>query len=330
MNIAGADHAQAMYYLPTDVPTIPKRRGNRMRPYRAYSIALIFFFMAAVVPADADQASLNKRYLRIKNHLAQSTFETPIYIHSETNGHVLKGEAYGLIHNPEINFALLRKTFTNHQNWCEFVSLHLNVKACTYHQNTGKKYLKFYVGRKYYEEPDNVYQVQYRFRVLSSTDNYFKVVLNAPRGPSGTRNYLMQVEAMKLNGKVLFRIISSYTSSRRSRFGTSIYLNTSGSKKIGFSVTGVDPQGKPVYVRGIKGIIERNVVRYYLAGKTLIAMRHEPKKDRYEKSLRYWFRETEKYSKQLHEMDLKKYLQVKLEERKNQLALQNAINGKQH
>ena len=50
--------------------------------------------------------------------------------------------------------------------------------------------------------------------------------------------------------------------SRVAMFG---YLNTLGRGKVGFSVVGRDSQGRPIYVRGLQGMIERNATRYHLA-----------------------------------------------------------------
>lgn len=278
--------------------------------------------------AVADYASLNKRYYAIKKYLDQSQFETPIYIHSSLSKQSLKGEVYGLIHNPDITFEQLGKAFANYKNWCEFIPLHLNVKACIYQRINKRRYLTFYVGRKFYQAPEDVYRVRYRFRLVTMTKGYFNVVLNAPYGPAGTSNYLLQLEVMKVEDMILFRVISSYTPSRRSRFGTSIYLSTKGKNKTGFTVVGVGDDGKPVYVRGIKGIIERNVIRYFLAGKAFMATRKLPYDKRYKALLQYWFLETEKYHKQLYEMSKKQYLKAKLHERQNQLELQKKYNQK--
>lgn len=278
--------------------------------------------------AVADYNSLNKRYHAIKKYLDQSKFETPIYIHSTASKISLKGEVYGLIHNPDITFEQLEKAFSNYKNWCDFIPLHLNLKACIYQRINKQRYLIFYAGRKFYQAPEDVYQIRYRFRLVTTSNNYFNVILNAPRGPAGTSNYLLQLEVMKIEDKILFRVISSYSSSRRSRFGTTIYLHTKGKHKIGFTVVGVDSDGKPIYVRGIKGVVERNVIRYFLAGKAFMATRKLPQDKRYKALLQYWFKETEKYHQQLYEMSKKEYLKTKLRERQNQLELQENYNKK--
>jgi hypothetical protein len=43
------------------------------------------------------------------------------------------------------------------------------------------------------------------------------------------------------------------------------YLATLGSSKVGFTVTRRQSNGQPEYIRGMRGLVERNAMRYYLA-----------------------------------------------------------------
>lgn len=300
--------------------------------YLRNGVCFFLVFAFAIFYSDlsyADANTLLNRYDKVRsNHNIHSQFSTPLYIESETKGPVLRGEVYGLIVNPDVTYEQLIKTFTNHRNWCDFIPLHLNVKGCIHTVEQNKKFIRFYVGRKHYESMDDVYALKYQFKVLKQTPNYCKIALKAPRGPSGTRNYLFQVEALKMNGKTLFRIVSQYQSSRMSRFGTKIYLKTLGKKKIGFSVVGADANGKPIYVKGIEGVLERNVVRYFLAGKAFMLTQKLNKDKRFKARLSFWFDETERYRMQLHEMSKIKYLQTKLQEHENQKELQKIYDRK--
>jgi hypothetical protein len=49
------------------------------------------------------------------------------------------------------------------------------------------------------------------------------------------------------------------------------YFATLGRDKIGFSTMGTDAQGRPMFVGGLAGAIERNVVRHFLAIETVLA-----------------------------------------------------------
>ena len=43
------------------------------------------------------------------------------------------------------------------------------------------------------------------------------------------------------------------------------YLAGAGREKVGFSVVERLPDGRPVYVDGVRGVVERSAMRYYLA-----------------------------------------------------------------
>src|SRR3546814_16967541 len=49
------------------------------------------------------------------------------------------------------------------------------------------------------------------------------------------------------------------------RMAMQAYLATAGSAKVGFTVTGKDGHGQPIHIGGMRGAIERNAMRYYLA-----------------------------------------------------------------
>jgi hypothetical protein len=181
-----------------------------------------------------------------------------------------------------------------------------------------------YVGRKFYQPLDKAYQVRYRFQATASTSAYFEASLSAATGPLGTSDYHTQLQAVAVPGGTLVHIQSSYRSSITSRWATSVYLATLGSGKIGFSRTGIDSTGRPAYVEGVRGTIERNTMRYYLALQAVLETRDLSEDNRFEARIRRWFELTEHYRPQLHEMDRAEYLQAKHREHINQLRLQDA------
>jgi hypothetical protein len=76
-------------------------------------------------------------------------------------------------------------------------------------------------------------------------------------------------------------------------------------------------------VEGVRGTIERNTMRYYLALEAVLETWDLPTNDRFEARIRRWFALTERYHPQLHEMNRAEYLQAKRQEHINQLRLQN-------
>jgi hypothetical protein len=92
------------------------------------------------------------------------------------------------------------------------------------------------------------------------------------------------------------------------------YLGTLGRDKVGFTVTGRDSDGQPRHVGGMRGLVERNTMRYYLAIEAFLGSRSAAPGARTEKSLRDWFAAIEAYPRQLHEMERADYLAMKRRE----------------
>ena len=107
-----------------------------------------------------------------------------------------------------------------------------------------------------------------------------------------------------------------------------LYLATVARHKVGFSVVGETWTGEPKYVGGQRGGSERNLVRYLLAIQTYFeTLDIEPEDERYRQRLETWFDYTEKYSRQLHELDKDEYISIKLQERNNQKILMAALES---
>jgi hypothetical protein len=87
-------------------------------------------------------------------------------------------------------------------------------------------------------------------------------------------------------------------------------------------VTGEPVNGQPAWIDGVRGVVERNTMRYYLAIDSYLANSQQPPAERYERSLQSWFTATEKYPRQLHELDRPAYLEMKRAEHVRQQTAQ--------
>jgi hypothetical protein len=181
------------------------------------------------------------------------------------------------------------------------------------------------VGTKDYQTPDEAYEVQYRFKATRDLEQ-IQVELESSRGPMGAKRNRLTVEAMSMNGETILHFTSAIEMSTVSRVATATYLATLGRHRIGFSVV-EDGDGKKTPVKGIKGMIERNAMRYYLALQTHIEQRKEPESTRFERSLSTWFDLTERFHDQLYEVPREEYLENKKRERLNQTAMQIRIDA---
>jgi len=72
----------------------------------------------------------------------------------------------------------------------------------------------------------------------------------------------------------------------------------------------------------MRGVVERNTMRYYLAIEAFLGALSVPPQARLEKRLRDWFAAAERYPRQLHEKERDEYLKMK---RREYLRQQSAL-----
>ncbi len=252
-----------------------------------------------------------------------------IYVHSETDKKRLRADVYSIVH---YRLADLSRALARPQNWCRFVTLHLNVKACTCSLQPDPV-LSIYAGRKFYQSPQEATRMDYRFQVVEQDSQRLVVLLTAAKGELSTRDYRFRIETQRMNADdVLLHFSLSYRQSLTSRMATRAYLSTLGRDKVGFSRQPGGTDGND-YVKGVRGIVERNAMRYYLAlavyMNTLDAT--GPRTDY--RRCRTWFDLTQRYARQLREVDRTEYLLDKRREFENQRILQARVTdgcGQKH
>ena len=98
------------------------------------------------------------------------------------------------------------------------------------------------------------------------------------------------------------------------------YLATMGSGKLGFTQIERQPGGPKAYVEGMRGAVERNTMRYYLAIDAYLGSLNTAAPEQLERRLQYWFDATERYPRQLREIDRNAYLTMKRSEHRRQQA----------
>ncbi|MDT8403103.1 hypothetical protein [Sulfuriflexus sp.] len=282
-------------------------------------------FLFAHKPARADAQALQQEYQRLQGKLASNVYGIPVYIKSSSNDdNQMHGEIFGVISHP---YDKVRDVLGTPATWCDIVPLHLNIKACTYQQRDKQYLLTFYTGRKFYESPDNAYIIRYLYTPLARHEDYLDIQLTADSGPLGTEDYNISVEAIPLDDDSTFLHFSfSYQHGLLANLAMGTYFLTLGSGKIGFSIVEEDESGEPVYVKGNRGVIERNVVRYYFAIQSYLVTLDVASEQRLQARLDRWFELTEQHARQLHELDKEKYLEYKHLERKDQIRLQAEID----
>ena len=137
----------------------------------------------------------------------------------------------------------------------------------------------------------------------------------------GTKDYRVVLEVTPLDAKRSFLHLSyAYSYGMMASVTMKSYLATGGRDKVGFSVVDNKADGQPIYVRGVRGVVERNTMRYYLAIEVYLGALSTPVSKQLEKRLNDWHTAVERYPIQLHELERAEYLEMKRKEVKRQQA----------
>ncbi|MFI5446020.1 hypothetical protein [Polaromonas sp. UC242_47] len=267
---------------------------------------------AAQTPIDAGAPALQARYTNLATQLARSPFQRPLVIDSSESTNAISGNAYAVINYP---FATVNAAFKNPDNWCEVLMLHLNTKHCRTDDAGNPAVLRVSIGKKQQQDIKDAYPLAFNFTPLGTTPDYVAVQLNADQGPLGTHNYRINLKAVPIaGGKTFMHLQYSYGYGVAGRLAMQTYLATLGSGKVGFTLQEPQPGGPKNPVNGMRGAVERNTMRYYLAIDAYMASMAVPAAEQLEKRLQHWFDATERYPRQLHEIDRTTYLAMKHKE----------------
>jgi hypothetical protein len=291
------------------------------------SVLLLLLLAGVPLTAWGDEGNASRfqtEYQELRDLAQRGPFGIPLSVHSEERSDQVTAEVYGIIEHP---FEDVRAALSTPAAWCEFAPLHMNVKACTFQTQSRETGLTLYVGRKYYQSPQEASPQSYLFVLQADKPGFLSVTLSAPQGLFGTRSHHLQVEAAGIEGRTVVALRSSYLQSLVTRVLTAVYLTTVGRNKVGFSQEAAGPAESPRYVKGFRGLVERNAMRYYLAFEAFLDVQFVPVTQRFEACINAVYDLMEKYPRQLHEMEKEEYLDAKRRERENQLRLQQGLDG---
>lgn len=278
------------------------------------------YSVQAAEPLSSDSKVLLAKYPAIKTRLEKNQFGIPVFLESKEKFSSLHVDVYGVFDH---SFDSVRDALKAPNNWCDINSLHINIKACTFRKVSDQWLLTLYSGRKYYQPPKDAYRLDFRFRIAALQPEYLDIELTAKNGPLLTRDHRIRIEAAPLDkGRTLIHFSYDYSYGVLARAAIKSYYATIGRDKKGFSIIATGKMGEPVYVSGVRGSVERNAVRYYLAIQTYMDTLSIPWNQRFEKRISRWFDLTARFPRQLYEMDKGEYLATKRREHNNQLMLQ--------
>jgi hypothetical protein len=300
------------------MPTIERMKPAHLLMQWAAAAILCAGVAARPVLADPQSAeSLLAKYAELRPRLANNPFGKPLYLESSESQERVAGEVYAVVDHP---FDSTAAALAEAKHWCEILVLPINTKYCRPTESGQASLLHVRIGRKD-DQPDNAHRMDLSYRLAARTASYLQVQLNAEQGPIGTRDYRLSLSAVPVEKNRTFLHLSySYSVGAKARLAMQLYLGTAGRDKVGFTVTGTKPGGQTIHIGGMRGIIERNAMRYYLAIEAFLATSSAPSQAQPEERLRNWFAAAERYPRQLHEMEQAEYLEMKRREYSRQRA----------
>ena len=266
-------------------------------------------WFSPITRADAETpAQLNAKYVSMGNELRNSPFQRPLIIESVEGANSATGEVYAIVNYP---FNRVNKALKDPENWCDIMILHQNTKFCKASGDGHKAELKMLIGKKVAQELDDAHKVDLQYHLTRSDTSFLAVQLDAESGPLGTKNYKVLLEAIPINSKQTFlHFTYSYGYGLAGNVAIKAYLASAGRNKVGFSP---NEEGSG-YIGGVRGMVERNTMRYYLAIDSFLGALPLPQDKQLSKRLQDWYAATERYPRQLHEITSNAYLAMKREE----------------
>jgi hypothetical protein len=283
------------------------------------SLALLALAPGASRADDAGSAAaLRARFADLGDKLRYNQFRRPLHLDSRETPDGVKGEIHAFVDHP---FSTAGTALDKASAWCDILLLHLNTKSCRPSTEGPETLLHMRIGKKHDQPLDEAFRVDFVYRVAARTAAYLQVTLRAEQGPLGTHDYRIVLEAAPAEGgRTFIRLSYAYAYGVVSRLAMQAYLNTTGRDKVGFSLAGKESGGQPRYVGGMRGVVERNTMRYYLAIEAFLGALSAMPPARQEKSMSDWFSAVERFPRQLHEMGRVEYLDMKRREYSRQAA----------
>jgi hypothetical protein len=263
----------------------------------------------AAPPEDAGALALRAKYEELAPQLQTNPYKRPLVILSSDAGNAVRGEVFAVMDFP---FDRVRAGLSDPNQWCDFMILHINTKHCQASVGPKGPVLQVRVGKKTQQKLADAILLEFNYRTEMQNDKYLQIQLQAETGPMGTSAYRIGLEAIPLpNARTFMHLTYSYSVGVVGRLAMQTYLATTAKDKVGFTVVRTMATAGPVYVGGMRGSVERNAMRYYLAIQSYLAATNVPSASRSEARLTRWFSAVEQFPRQLHEMDLTEYLETK-------------------
>jgi hypothetical protein len=294
-----------------------RRRTTSKPAIRNYGLFVFLLLLSTVALSDEpdvarDYQRLFSKYQSIRNELQTNQYSAPVFIQSDFQEDMTSGEVYALVDH---EFDKVAANLGSSKQWCDVVLLHINVKGCDIGAGIDTPdQLTLYVGRRYYQTPDEASEIQYRFHRVSTTQDYMHVDLTATNGPFGTSDYLLTFEVIPVNTESSFiHFKYAYHFGFMAKLAIDGYLATIGRHKVGFTIKEYDKENQPVYIQGLQGIVERNSMRYFLAIRSFLDTVTSGENE-WDDRINHWYELAKGFERQFIEVREKEYIDTKRKE----------------
>lgn len=276
---------------------------STFRPGKAFLSAVLAVSTALAWATPESARTLHERHAQLASQIAQSPFQRPLVVQSSDSGNALSGSVDAVMPQP---YALAREHLQRPGALCEILMLQVNTKQCV----ANGQELVVHIGRKNDQPLEEAYRVAFMLQPQANTGEYMSLQLGADSGPFSTRDFRIQLQAIPLDGgkRTYLHLGYSYGMGVAAKLAMQGYFATAGAGKVGFTRRGDD------YIGGMRGAIERNTMRYYLAIEAYLASLASPATQQRKERLERWFSATEQYARQLHEVERADYLAMKQRE----------------
>jgi hypothetical protein len=250
-----------------------------------------------------DGEAMQALYAAAGERLDASPFGRPLWIESRGVGGRLQGDIHARVEHP---FSRLEASLGDPAHWCELLVLLPNIRRCRVLGDGRRLQVNF--ARRFDQPVEETYGVEFELGLEHDDGKFLAVDLDADRGPVGTHDYRVRLQAVPVDGERSFlRVHYGYSYGLSARLAAQAYLATRGRGKLGFTID--DGSGEPI--GGLRGAVERNAMRLYLAIDAYLDAVDQDPDARHEQAQRGWLAAIAEYPRQLQEADPEAYVEAK-------------------
>jgi hypothetical protein len=229
-----------------------------------------------------------------------------LYLQSSEDSSRARGEVLARLDLP---FPAAASALGAAESWCAMLMLHPNIKQCLPLRGVGGTVLDLVMSPQRDGLFAQEHPLQLALAVRDTDPGRLDVELFAERGPLGTRDYRIAIAMAPLDtASTVLRLVYSSAFTPAGLWMAQAYVNSVARHRIGFTVVDTDNQGRPVHVRGVRGAVERNTMRFHLAVQSWLAVQSRPPAERVPAAIEAWFDASERHAAQLHEVERAEYV----------------------